>query len=432
VGHHDCLLSPGPAESSHMDNLTHTLIGVVAGESIARTTPVAAGGLSSDVRRSFLVTIGAIGGNLPDIDLVLTSSAFAPDKIGYLLHHRGHTHTVLGCVALAFLLYAAAEGWARYRRLSLTGKDRALLLGMSMFGVLLHLAMDALNSYGVHPYWPFHNEWLYGDSVFIIEPLYWVAATPMLFVVRTWLARIVIGIAVIGALAIGVFVNREMPLWYVGIVIFALALGMLGRRSTARRAALGSGLAIVCITALFISSSWAVARRAESIAAVSFPGVRNIDFVLTPTPTNPLCWDLLLVQTGDSRYLVKHGVVSNAPGLVSAEECPRVRFTPTATAPMTPVSAPATKAIQWLGEFSMPQEQLRSLVAGHCEARELMQFARAPFAAERQQAWVLGDLRFDREAALGFTEIELSATPGPRCRYHVPWIPPRAGLLGAP
>ena len=36
-----------------------------------------------------------------------------------------------------------------------------------MCGTLLHLGMDFLNSYGVHPFWPIQNRWVYGDSVFI-------------------------------------------------------------------------------------------------------------------------------------------------------------------------------------------------------------------------------------------------------------------------
>jgi inner membrane protein len=49
---------------------------------------------------------------------------------------------------------SGAEWWLRYRHLAVTRRDRLELVGMSMFGTFLHLAMDFLNSYGVHPYWP--------------------------------------------------------------------------------------------------------------------------------------------------------------------------------------------------------------------------------------------------------------------------------------
>ena len=76
----------------------------------------------------------------------------------------------------------------------------------------------------------------------------------------------------------------------------------------------------------------------------------------------------------------------------------------------------------------MSRATLASITEENCEAFEFMQFARVPFAAERERRQVLGDLRFDREPELGFAEIEL-APPPQQCRFHVPWIPPRASLL---
>ena len=87
-----------------MDNLTHTLIGFAAGEAIARCTTDAPGGLSAATRRSYFVAVAAIGSNIPDLDLLVTYGGFAPGKTGYLLHHRGHTHTIIGCILLALLL----------------------------------------------------------------------------------------------------------------------------------------------------------------------------------------------------------------------------------------------------------------------------------------------------------------------------------------
>src|SRR3569833_1459633 len=165
-----------------MDNLTHSLIGVVAGEAVARLTPASKGGLAAETRRAMLGTLATVGGNLPDIDLVLTYRGFVRDKLGYLLEHRGYTHTVLGCLVLATLLYVSVEGWARLRRLSLTRYDHLTLAAVAVGATLLHLGMAELNSYCVHPLWPFYNGWIYCDSVFIVEPLYWLAAAPLFFV----------------------------------------------------------------------------------------------------------------------------------------------------------------------------------------------------------------------------------------------------------
>ena len=413
-----------------MDNLTHSLIGLVAGDAIARSTRATDSGLSSETRRGFLVVIAAVGGNLPDLDLLVTSAGFTRDKLAYLLQHRGYTHTIVGCIVLALLLYGAAELWAKYRHFTLTRRDRLAFAGMALFGTLLHLGMDSLNSYGVHPFWPFNNQWFYGDAVFIVEPLYWIAAAPMFFLVRTLAARIAVAIALCLAIAANVFLHLAQPLWCIGVVLLTAVLLIVGKRASARTAALTSAAATVGVTAMFIFAGQAAAHRVDAIAAQDFPSDVSIDHVLSPSPTNPFCWDVLLMQTGGGRYTVRHAMFANAPSVVSADRCPGVFEGQASTAPLTATQAPASPAVRWLGEFSMPVDRLASLVAGNCEAFELMQFARAPFATELDGQWVIGDLRFDRERALGMAEISLAAQPANRCRYNVPWVPPRAALLG--
>ena len=53
-----------------MDNLTHTLIGTLAGEALARTAARHQDDLPEAVRRNVFVTLAAIGSNLPDADLL--------------------------------------------------------------------------------------------------------------------------------------------------------------------------------------------------------------------------------------------------------------------------------------------------------------------------------------------------------------------------
>jgi hypothetical protein len=58
-----------------------------------------------------------------------------------------------------------------------------------------------------------------------------------------------------------------------------------------------------------------------------------------------------------------------------------------------------------------------------------MRFIRVPWMASIGNATVLGDLRYDREQALGFAEIELYDPPVACPRWVPPWRPPRADLL---
>jgi inner membrane protein len=414
-----------------VDNLTHTLIGFVAGDAIARCTADAPGGLSGATRRSCFVTVAAVASNIPDLDLVLTYGGFAPGKIGYLLHHRGHTHTLIGCILLALLLHACVEIWAHWRKHRLSRPDRIGIAACALLGAFLHIFMDGLNSYGVHPYWPFDNGWVYGDALFIIEPLFWLAALPLLFTAKTWLARIILSIAGFAALGIGAYLHRGLPLGVFGLVLLTVALLLLGKRCSPRGAALASVGAIAALTATFLVSGRITEHHLESLAATAFPGEQTIDRVLTPLPTNPLCWDVLWIRTSEERYIVRHGVVATAPAIVPAASCPRLSFGEDKTAPMTPVQAVSSPRVKWLGEFGMSLATLASTAMENCEAAEFMQFARAPFALERDRRQVLGDLRFDHEPELDFAEIEIASPPRP-CVFNVPWIPPRRSLLHEP
>ena len=421
-----------PGHTLCVDNFTHSVIGIVAGDSVARSTRPTDGGLSADTRRAFFVALAVIGGNLPDSDLIVAYSGFTRDKLAYLLQHRGYTHTIIGCIALALLLYGGAELFAKLRKLTLTRRDHLALLGMALFGTLLHLGMDSLNSYGVHPFWPFNNEWFYGDSVFIVEPMYWIAAAPTFFLVRTIWARIVIGFLLLVALGATVFSNPARPAWYISVILLTALLLLVGKRASARTASLTSAAVTVGVTAFFILSGRVAAHRVEAAVAQSFPSEQSVDQVLSPGLANPFCWDVLTVQMRDGEYTARQAVLANAPGVVPVGHCFGMLTPPVGTAPMTPVSAPATAAIHWIRQFSMPVDRLAAVAAKDCEARELLQFARVPYATEVDGQWVVGDLRFDRERALGMAEVALDSQAPDRCRIHVPWQAPRAALIDNP
>src|SRR5688500_9946104 len=121
-------------------------------------------------QRPEFVGAGIIAANLPDIDLVY--SGITPSPIGYLLHHRGHTHTVMGVVALAIVLVFAYRFLPSVSNMRLSGHVRFWLL--IAIALASHLLLDILNSYGVHPFYPFDNTWYFGDSVFILEPSLWL------------------------------------------------------------------------------------------------------------------------------------------------------------------------------------------------------------------------------------------------------------------
>ena len=432
-----------------MDNLSHSLIGLIAGESVAQTTRVRDSGLSQQSRRALLVTLFVVGGNLPDLDLIYSFRGLADStgaKLDYMLQHRGYTHTVLGCVILALLLYLAVLLWQRRRAVVLTRRDRAVLAGAALCAVLLHLAMDFLNSYGVHPFWPLQNRWYYGDSVFIVEPLYWVAAAPLLFVVRSAPARLAVGLALVAALALCWFSQRVLAVWCVGLGALLLVLLVVGARASQRAATLTSAVVMSAVTVMFLAAGGVAAQRVEAIAAGELPAGRVLDHVLTPAPMNPLCWDVLLLETSGDRYTVRSGVLSNLPVLLPAQRCPGASGDRAPMAPLQPLAAAATgvagllgpasasvrsdpRELIWYGEFTMSRALLSELVASHCDAAALMQFIRVPFASGLGRGWVMGDLRFAAERGGGLATIVLGPPEWGECRRSVPWVAPRADLL---
>ena len=87
--------------------------------------------------------------------------------------------------ALIWLLWPSARTLLKASTTARWGLAASIALGFA-----LHLAMDFTNSYGVHPWYPFDGRWVYGDMVFIIEPLFWVAiGVPMALIMRWRTAR---------------------------------------------------------------------------------------------------------------------------------------------------------------------------------------------------------------------------------------------------
>lgn len=410
-----------------MDNLTHSLVGVLVGDTLAETTPETRDGLPREQRRNLFVSLMVAGSNLPDLDFL--QSAIRGDKIDYLLQHRGHTHTVVGALIMAALMLLASEAWCRWRRWTLSRTDRLQVAGLCTLALLLHVAMDFTNNYGVHPFWPFYNGWLYGDSIFIWEPLLWTAAAPLVFTLRTRTARTLVAALIATAVAVCIG-SGLVPVVFV-VVLIALVLGMLliGYKAPRRIALIAGVAAWLSITASFAVSRGIADHRIEQFVAHQFPQLNTLERALTPNPANPVCWDVMLALTDADRYLVRHGTWSLAPSLMPADQCPGRGLFKDITAPVTPTAEANTAFVFWHGEIVMPRRQLGQLAATHCQAAAFLKFARVPWTLERSGTWIVGDLRYDREPELGFAEIELKPGTAACPERLPPWIAPRNDLL---
>ncbi|MEU4625639.1 metal-dependent hydrolase [Actinoplanes sp. NPDC023801] len=411
-----------------MDNVTHALISVMVGETVHRVLPPSAV-LSDRARRTVAITVMVVGGNLPDADVIYTT--WAGTTLDYLLHHRGHTHTVPGALGLSLLLFLAVRLWWWRRKVVPGRADIWFLAGLSVLATLLHIALDLTNSYGVHPFWPLDNRWYYGDAVFIIEPLLWACTGVLLFVLpsRTW--RILITVVLAAGLGLSWFSGFVPASFAALLTLLTAGLVAVSRFASARTALVCGITAWLALTATFVVTSRAAESRFEQVLAGRFPQSRTLDVVLTPMPADPLCREVLAVQTTADQYVVRRAFHSLAPGWIPAGRC--AELYPSAggetTTRLTTVAAPSSDEVAWAGELAIPAGLLTDLGGEYCAVGALLQFARAPWAMPRGDGWIVGDLRFDREPGLGLAEVEVGPANDECPRLPAPWVPPRQDLV---
>jgi hypothetical protein len=116
-----------------------------------------------------------VAANLPDLDVIGSLDAFGGQPY-YLCCHRGLTHSLLGIAAESLLLagvMCALGAWASRRWGGERPRFRGVWLAATV-GLLSHLCLDALNTYGVRPFLPFSPTWYYGDVAFIVDPWLWL------------------------------------------------------------------------------------------------------------------------------------------------------------------------------------------------------------------------------------------------------------------
>jgi inner membrane protein len=108
------------------------------------------------------VVIGAVGGLLPDLDIVLGIG----DPWATLVHHRGSSHSLLVLPLVALALGAAGWLWARREHAYRTW------LHLALWALLTHPLLDACTTWGTQLFAPFSDARFALDAVAIVDPLY--------------------------------------------------------------------------------------------------------------------------------------------------------------------------------------------------------------------------------------------------------------------
>jgi len=409
-----------------MDNLTHSLTGLALGELTHRLLPAEADPQRAGTRRRLLLVSAAVASNFPDLDLIFTG--LAPEPLGYLLHHRGHTHTLLYALPQALLMLAAFWLlWPAARTLlRSSGAARLGLFATTVLGLLLHLGMDAMNVYGVHPFAPFDPRWFYGDMIFIVEPVFWLAlGTPLAaHVARPWLRRTFLALLLLVPLlfTLGGFLEWGS---FAGLAaVWLLALVLTRRRS--ERTALVAGVAVVLGFVLVQAGGAGLARErvAEALRRTD-PDARIVDTALSAFPANPLCWTVVsLARDGNGNgdaYRVRRGVLSLAPGITPVGACPfKIHGE---------YIGEDASGLAWGWEERGSAARLQALRAADCRIDAWLRFARMPSLAGGYAT----DVRYGPNGSHNFSTLPYAQQAGTACPSPVPaWGYPRADLLDLP
>jgi inner membrane protein len=437
-----------------LDNLTHSLVGVALADLTLRDT-------AAPSERRLFVAAGVVASNAPDLDLLYLR--ITPPPLGYLLHHRGYSHTIAGLLLLAVLLPLTLRVWTTTRRLG--SADAVRLLGLIWISLAGHVMFDALNSYGIHPFYPFDVQWYYADAVFIFEPWVWlILGISAAWALRNRTARFAM-LTLIAVLPILFTFLGVMPIGaLVMLIIAGRAFVWAASRLSSRTRAAGA----LAITVLGCAGMFALSRAVEAATRAALaPTVRGaiLDVIRTPNPSSPLCWSVITVEKNEieDTVVLRRGTMSLLPAWQPPTSCASWRFTrraldrardrparidPDGNRMSAPTARPAgaergtgapasdgdggsggakPPGLVWTDEIRESLTGLRDLAAQDCWARAWLQFGRAPVVRDGR----LYDLRFDTGTGRNFTTLTLATERDAGCPPHVtPWAMPRADLVG--
>jgi inner membrane protein len=246
---------------------------------------------------------------------------------------------------------------------------------------------------------------------------------------RSKFAKAFVALALFAGLSLSVATGMVPRLLCVALAVITVAMVAIGKFAAAR-AALTSAIAVwLGVNAVFLCASAIAAERARAIASRTFSEQTLLDHVLSPLPVNPFCWQLILVHATDEHWIIRRAALALTPRWLAAPRCPSRSDAMLMTAPMRHIEAASTDEVAWLGEISMDRATLEEWAARDCDVAPFMRFARVPWIARGEKAWVLGDARFDNERELSFAEIELRGGRTTCMSRVPPWVGPRSELL---
>ncbi len=235
---------------SSMDNLTHTLTGIVLSRA----------GFNRVVPRASLLL--ALASNAPDLDII----AGLDGSLAYLHHHRGWTHAFAFAPIVAL---APLPIWFWLNRKNQPGSRQLLVAWLlSIAGVVAHHLMDWLNVYGIRLLLPFRWDWLRLDLLYIVDA--WVWLILLMAMIAPALTRLV--------------------------------YGEMGAKAGSGR---GAAWAAILLLGFYFGLRWETHGRAVGqLESRLYGGMPPLQVAAVPGPINPLRWTGL-VETARAWHVLE-------------------------------------------------------------------------------------------------------------------------------
>lgn len=411
-----------------MDNVTHSLAGLLLAEGAVQLRARLTGAGPSPRFRAVAAVSSLVAANLPDADLLYTG--VGGDRLAYMLHHRGYTHTVVIALLGAVVVWAVASLFWRWRPpANATRGDSRWLFGLLVISAISHLLLDWTNSYGVHPFWPVDDRWIYGDSVFIVEPWLWVVSVPVLVTATTnRVVRLLLSLVLVAGLALAwrvALVSSGAAAALTAGAVLSIAIARLSRPATRVSFATGGW---VLVTLAMMAGAARARAATERAARSADPSAELLDVVISPQPANAVCMTVITVERAGANYRVVTARASAAPWITRASRCGAGRATASSFRASTRRSTPA---VQWDAEWSAPIAELATLAAASCPALAALRFIRVPvWRATDDSTVMLGDARYGGASGSGFTAVRVARRTAACPGGVPPWVPPRADVIG--
>ena len=158
-----------------MDPITHGITGALLGKAYFSKREKSVARMAI-----FAATLGAV---FPDVDVV--ADAISRDPLAIVKYHRGITHSFFGLPFFAVGL-AALTRWAS-RKWKIPSPSFAVLTLIYGVGILSHILLDGMTSFGTRMWTPFSQQRVAWDWLFIID--FTLTSIGLLPQITAWICR---------------------------------------------------------------------------------------------------------------------------------------------------------------------------------------------------------------------------------------------------